>query len=122
MELNWLKLDVLYPIQSGLNDEEMSEIDTIRLKSEGIEDGYETGTAYCNIGNDPIVQINPRCFIPKGKQNRKYYSEIVFSSGTVIFGLGKPEVIYQKIADYAASFDIPSDVETTESNNASRQA
>jgi hypothetical protein len=113
MNLQWLKLDVLFPIQSGLDNEEISEIDTIRLKSEGIEDGFEVGTAYCNVGNDPIVQINPRCFIPKGKQNRKYYSEIVFQSGTIIYGLGKPDVIYQKLSDYVDQFDIPEDKGTS---------
>ncbi len=40
MDLHWLKLDVIFPIQSGLDNEEMSEIDTIRLRSEGIEDGF----------------------------------------------------------------------------------
>lgn len=113
MDLHWLKLDVMFPIQSGLDNEEMSEIDTIRLRSEGIEDGFETGTAYCNIGHDPIVQINPRCFIPKGRQNRKYYSEIVFQSGTIIYGIGKPDLIYSKLSEYAAQFDTPPDKETS---------
>ena len=114
MDLHWLKLDVIFPIQSGLGNEEMSEIDTIRLRSEGIEDGFETGTAYCNIGHDPIVQINPRCFIPKGRQNRKYYSEIVLQSGTIIYGIGKPDLIYSKLSEYAAQFDTPLDKETSE--------
>ena len=114
MDLQWLKLDVLFPIQSGLDNEEISEIDTIRLKSEGIEDGFEIGTAYCNIGHDPIVQINPRCFIPKGKQNRKYYSEIVFQSSTIVYGIGKPDVIYSKLSEYVNQFDIQQDTETSE--------
>ena len=34
--LNWFKLDVLYKVTSGLYEEELSEVDEIRLRAEGL--------------------------------------------------------------------------------------
>lgn len=101
--LNWLKLDCIYPISSGLNEEEIGEVERIQLRNEGIFDDYEQGVAILNLGNDPITHMIPKCFIPKGKVNKKYYTEIILASNNVIYAVGKPEQVYDKITEYVDS-------------------
>jgi len=104
--LNWFKFDCIYPLTSDFNSgEELGEIERLNLQNEGILDDYEIGTAILNLGQDTIVHLIPKCFIPKGKTNRKYYTEIVMKSGDVIFALGKPDMVYDKLNAYLA--DIP---------------
>ena len=81
---DWFKIDILYKLTSGIDNEELSELDEIRLKNEGLLNGdeFEKGEAYFNLGLNPIKSIEPRCFVPKGKQNKKYYTEIIFEDGT----------------------------------------
>jgi hypothetical protein len=45
-------------------------------------------------------------FIPKGKTNKKYYTEVVFENGDVIYSAGKPEAIYSKLNEYYDSIPI----------------
>jgi len=100
-ELKWFKIEVIYPLDSGLgSNEEPSEIDLIRLKSEGLVEDYETDIAVFNLSNNTISQLNPRCFVPKGKINKKYYTEIVFENGDFVFAVGKPEYVYSKVNEY----------------------
>lgn len=105
--LNWFKLDVLYKITSGLFEEELSEVDEIRLKAERLidGDGYEKDTAYFSLGTDTIIRITPCAFIPKEKKNKKFYSEVVFQSGDIVFADGKPSDVYDKLNAYFDSIE-----------------
>jgi hypothetical protein len=102
--LNWLKIKVIFPITAGLDNEEVSEVQKLQM---GIKDGdqYETEYGVYQLSeNFTICQLNPRCFIPKDKVNKKYYTEVVFSDGNVIYADGKPESVYDTIDKYIQSF------------------
>jgi hypothetical protein len=102
--LNWLKLKVIFPITAGLDNEEVSEVQKLQM---GIKDGdeYESELGIYQLREDfTISQLNPRCFIPKNKVNKKYYTEVVFSDGNIIYADGKPEAVYQVIEEYIDSF------------------
>lgn len=96
----WFQIDVIYPLTASFSDEELSEVDQIRLRNEGLLEDYETDIGVFNLISDPISQINPRAFIPKGKTNKKYYSEVVFESGNIVMALGKPSQVYSKLNEY----------------------
>jgi len=101
--LNWFKLEVLYKVTIGFDDDqELSEVDLIRLKSEGLMDGdsYEKDLAIISLGEDTIIRVEPRGFIPKGGKYKKFYSEVIFKSGDVLFAEGKPVEVYQKLNEY----------------------
>lgn len=102
--LNWFQLEVLYKVTSGIfeEDEELSEVDLIRLKAEGLMNGdsYEKDTAIFSLGEDTVIRVEPRAFIPKGGKNKKYYSEVIFKSGDVVFADGKPSEVYSKLNEY----------------------
>ena len=98
--IRWLKLKVIFPINSGFTDEQINEIESIRLKNEGIVSDFEIELGYFNIGNDNICQLNPKCFIPNGKTNKKYYTEVIFTSGNTIYALGKPVDVYDQLNQY----------------------
>ncbi len=102
MEIHWLKLPVIHLATSGLTDEEISEVEAIKLRNEGLlnNDEIEIIDGYFNLGLDSIIRIVPKCFIPKGKARKKYYSEIVFDSGGAEWIDGKPEDIYKMIEEY----------------------
>jgi len=97
MEL--FKVDIIYPFTNSLyhEDEELDELDRIRLGEE-----YTIDAGYFNLLADPIVQINPKCLIPKGKVNKKYFSQVVFQSGNVSYASGKPESLYKSLEEYIA--------------------
>ena len=102
--LNWLKLKVIFTITQGLDSEELSETQRMSMH---LKDGdqYETGTAVYQLREDfTISQLNPRCFVPKDRDNKKYYTEVVFSDGNIIYADGKPEAVYQVIEEYIDSF------------------
>ncbi|MDJ0503741.1 MAG: hypothetical protein PX635_00635 [Nostocales cyanobacterium LE14-WE12] len=102
--LNWLKLKVIFPITAGLDNEEVSEVQKLQM---GIKDGdeYESELGIYQLREDfTISQLNPRCFIHKNKVNKKYYTELVFSDGNIIYADGKPEAVYQVIEEYIDSF------------------
>ena len=102
--LNWFKIDCIYPITTDFNgDGELSDVERIQLKNEGILEDYEQGTAVLNLAEDTIVHLIPKCFIPKGKIYKKYYTEIVLKSGDIMFAVGKPEQVYDKVNDYLDS-------------------
>lgn len=108
--LLWLQLNVIYPLTSSFNsNEEVSEVEQIRLRNEGLldDDQVETGVGYYNLARNGISQLNPKCFVPKGKVNKKYYTEIYFDDGDVIYALGKPSDVYEKINAYYASLPAP---------------
>lgn len=101
--LNWLKLKVIFPITAGLEDsEEVSEVQRMQMH---LKDGdqYEFEYGYYNLGQDMIIHLNPKCFIPKDKQNKKYYTQVIFASEYVVLVDGKPESIYKQIEDYIDS-------------------
>ncbi len=99
---DWFKIDILYKITSGIEQEELSEIDAIRLRNEGLLNGdeYEKGEAYINLGLNPIKSIEPRCFVPKGKQNKKYFTEVIFDDGTAVNADYKPIELYSILKEY----------------------
>ena len=101
----WLELEIYCPITKDLESgEEMSELDEIRLKNEGVLiDGYETEQGFYNLAVDMIKQLNPKVFIPKGGVNKRFATEIVFDSGTVVYAKGKPSDVYKKVIEYVDS-------------------
>lgn len=100
--LNWLELEVYYPIDASLfESEELSEIEKL---SAGIVEGYEIGTAYFNVNQATIQSLLPKCFIPKGKQNKKFYTEVIFNDGSFAFAVDKTIEVYKKIDTYLDGF------------------
>ena len=106
--LQWFSISIRHPINSAFNtDEEIDELDKIRLLNEGLLDDYETTIGYFCLSWNTITQLNPKVFIPKGKTNKKYYTEIVFENGDLVYSPGRPEVIYSKLNEYYESLPIP---------------
>lgn len=99
--LQWLKLRIIYPITSGLveDDTEDSELRRIRLE-QADSDGYEQDWGYLNLAIDPIAQLEPCCMIPKGNKNKKFYTQITLQSGNLVMAVGKPEDVYKQIEEY----------------------
>ena len=111
--LNWFKIKVIFPITTGLDgNEEVSEVQRIQM---GLKDGdqYETGIGIYPIHLDQIIKLNPKCFIPKDKQNKKYYTEIIFESEYIICADYKPEAVYDALEEYFDSFP-PIELENTD--------
>jgi len=104
--IKWFKIPIIFPITSGFaSKEDLSEIDIIKMKNEGLENqDVETDMGFYNLVNDPICQLNPKCFIPKGKFNKKYYTEIIFASGDKVYALGRPSSVYEAINKYTEMF------------------
>jgi len=117
---DWFKIDILYKITSGIEQEELSELDAIRLRNEGLLNGdeYEKGEAYINLGLNPIKSIEPRCFVPKGKQNKKYFTEVIFDDGTAVNADYKPIELYSILKEYYEKLPEPTD---QSENNAHEQ-
>ena len=104
--LNWFEIEVYYPIDASLFDnEELSEVDRLTA---GIVEGYEIGTAYFNLGQSSIQSLLPKCFIPKGKTNKKFYTEIIFSDGSFAMATLKPFEVYNKIDEYLTNLPVSS--------------
>ena len=68
--LKWFKIECIYPIDLDFNGNEISEIDQLRLRNEGLLEDYETGVAVLNLLEDVIVHLLPKVFIPKGVWHR----------------------------------------------------
>ena len=105
MDIGWLKLPIIHVVTSGLNEEELSEIEEIQLRNEGLLDGdeVEVSFGYFNVGVDTIKRLNPKCFVPKDRKRKRYYTEVVFDSGDMEWADGKPEEIYKLISEYIDS-------------------
>ena len=103
-ELGWFKLKVIFPLTVGLDDSE--EVDEIKRLQMGLKDGdqYETEFGFYPIHLDQIIKLNPKCFVPKDKQNKKYYTEVIFQSEHVVYADGKPEIVYKALEDYMQQF------------------
>jgi hypothetical protein len=103
--LKWFKIECIYPIDLDFNGNgnELSEIDQLRLKNEGLLEDYETGVAVLNLLEDVIVHLLPKVFIPKGKVYKKYYTEVVMKSGDILYAVGRPDQVYDKVNDYLES-------------------
>lgn len=99
--LNWFEIEVYYPIDASLFDN--SELTEIEKLTAGIVEGYEVGTAIFNLGQNTIHSLLPRCFIPKGKTNKKFYTEVIFSDGSFALAVEKPKEVYKKIEDYLSN-------------------
>lgn len=99
---DWFKIEVIYKLTAGLDAEELSEIEQIQLKSEGLLNGddFEKGEAYINLGLNPIKSLEPRCFVPKGKQYKKYFTEVVFDDGTAVNADYKSGELYAILKEY----------------------
>jgi len=106
LDINWFKIQVCYNITGDLNsDEELSEIEKIQLRNEGNEVDYEVGWAYLNLGQDPIKSVNPKVFVPKGKTNKKYISQIITKDGEIYFANAKPEAVYELLSEYVETLE-----------------
>jgi hypothetical protein len=101
--LKWLEIEVYFPIDASLfeENEELSEVEKM---SAGVVEGYETGIAYFNMGQIAIQSLLPKCFIPKGKTNKKFYTELMFNDGSFAFATAKPAEVYKLIDDYLDNF------------------
>jgi hypothetical protein len=103
--LKWFEIEVYYPIDASLfENEELSEVEKL---SAGIVEGYEVGIAYFNISQATIQSLLPKCFIPRGKQNRKFYTEIIFNDGSFAFATAKPQEVYVMIDEYLEGLPLP---------------
>jgi hypothetical protein len=101
--LQYLKLQVIYPVTfKFVADEEISEVDKIRMKNVGFidDDEFEIGDGFYNIGIAVPFALNPKCFIPKDFKRKRHYTEIIFEDGTIIFADGKPESVYETLNEY----------------------
>jgi hypothetical protein len=104
-KINWFKIPIIYPLTASfLTEEEISEVDRIKLNNEGLLNDFETDTGYFNLLQDPIVMLMPKCFIPKDKVNKKFYTELIFASGMVAYALGKPSSVYEALTKYIDEF------------------
>jgi hypothetical protein len=105
---NWFKIQTIYAITSSLQqyenvneeDDEDDVLKRIRMSNMGMVDGYEVDTAYLNIVCDPIVGMLPCCLLPKNAKNKKYYTELILESGNIVFAVGKPEAIFEKLCEF----------------------
>lgn len=109
--LKWFKIQCIYPVSNNLrvdadDDSEDSELKRIRLQSSGIEQ-YEIGYAYLSLITDPIMHLEPGCLLPREGKNRKNFTAITLESGNIVYALGKPEEVYDKINEYINSFPEP---------------
>ena len=104
--ITWLQLPIIHLVTSGLSEEEISEVEAIKLRNEGLLDGdeIEVTEGYFNLGIDNIKRVVPKCFVPKGKSRKRYYCEVIFESGDMEWADGKPENIYKLIDTYIESF------------------
>jgi hypothetical protein len=95
MEL--FKIEIIYPITASLHEkDELDEIQMMRIGG----DEFITDFGYFNLVDDPILQIVPRCIIPKGKTYKKYFLDLIFASGNMAFAVGKQESVFKQIAEY----------------------
>lgn len=94
MEL--FRVEIVYSITTSLNDDGVDELDAIRIG----DDGFLTDFGYWDIVNDPIMQISPKCIVPKGKTYRKFFSEVLFQSGNIGLAVGKPDALIKLIETY----------------------
>jgi|TARA_R110000868_G_scaffold77684_1_gene222305 hypothetical protein len=109
---NWFKIHSIYAVTSTLQQYESTEEDDeddvlkrIRLNNMGLVDDYEIDVAYINIVSDPIVGMLPCCLLSKRAKNKKYYTELILESGNIIFAVGKPETIFEKLCDFMKQND-----------------
>jgi len=104
--LKWLEIEVYFPIDASLF-EENEELSEVQKMTAGVVEGYETGIAYFNMGQIAIQSILPKCFIPKGNKNRKFYTELMFNDGSFAFATARPVEVYKLIDDYLDKFPEP---------------
>jgi hypothetical protein len=99
-----LKIKIIYPTNRTISeeevDEELTELDLMRVKNDGLEYGYKYDWGYFFLDQDMIAQLNPKCVLKKGKTNITYYTEVVFVSGSIALAQGKPEDIYKLVDEY----------------------
>jgi hypothetical protein len=108
--LNWFEIEVYYPIDASLFEAEV-ELSEVEKLSAGIVEGYEIGIAIFNLGKSTVQSLLPKCFIPKGKSNKKFYTEVIFDDGSFAFATAKPLEVYAIIDDYLENLPISSNLE-----------
>ncbi len=96
--MDWLKIDIIFPKSSNLSGDEPDNDESWRIPKD--DDVYVIEPGYFNLAEDPIVQLNPRAFLPSEKKNRKQFTEVVFLSGNISYAAGSPESVYQKIDEF----------------------
>lgn len=93
MEL--FEVEIIYQVSTSLIDnEEMSDVE--KLTNE-LTDDLMFGTGYWDLTQDPIARISPKCLIPKGRLNRKHFSEVTFASGNIEYCNLKPNELRDKL-------------------------
>ena len=93
MEL--FEIEIIFPVTSGLIDEEeISDVKQLQTNAEG----FDVEVGYWDLTTDPIVQMNPKCFIPK--VNKRYFTEVVFLSGNISLANYKPKDLKRLIDEY----------------------
>ena len=103
--IEWFKIEVYCQVTRNLEtSEELSEVDEIRLKNEGVFiEEHEKEIACINFQIETIAQLNPRCFVPKTGLHKRWATEIVFDSGRIIFAVGRPSEVMEQINKYLES-------------------
>ena len=96
--IDWFKIDIIYPKTVNLSGDELDSDELWRLPKD--EDVYFVEVGFFNLAEDPIVQLNPRAFIPSEKKNRKQFTEVVFLSGNISYAVGKPTEVMDLINKY----------------------
>jgi len=110
--LKWFKVQCIYPVSSNLrvdtdnDDSEDNELKRIRFQNNGVEQ-YEIGYAFLSLISDPIMHLEPGCLLPREGKNRKNFTAIIMESGNIVYALGKPEEVYERINEYIESFPEP---------------
>ena len=97
--MEWFKIDLIFTKTLSLSGDDEDE--SWRMPKD--DDIYQVESGYFNLAEDPIVQLNPRAFIPKDGKNRKQFTEVVFLSGNVSYAVGNPELVMSKVSEYVKS-------------------
>jgi hypothetical protein len=122
--LKWFKIQCIYPVSNNLrmdiDDGEDSELKRIRFRNNDVEQ-YETGYAFLSLATDPIMHLEPGCLLPREGKNKKNFTVITLESGNIIYALGKPEEVYDKINEYIESLPEPIVEENKKEEDDSRE-
>ena len=99
--IEWFKIEIIYPKTVNLSGDELDSDESWRVPKD--DDIYATEIGFFNLGEDPIVQLNPRAFIPQNGKNRKQFTEVVFLSGNISYAVGRPSEVMEQINKYLES-------------------
>lgn len=87
----------------GFNQSQDEEEDEIVRRARLSEAGAETieiETGIFDIATDPVMHLIPGCFVPKGKNNKRNYTTVIFESGNSVSAVGKPEDVQKDLDEF----------------------